>query len=180
MYPVVRLFAQVALHRKDPPLGLTDTHISQHICWPWDLDIWWELNNGRALTLYDLGRIPMARRTGLVPVMKREGWGLTVAGSTTRYRRRVRAFDRIEMRSRLVGWDARFLYVEQSMWKSDGDCAGHVLIRSAIVGKAGIVPPARLLEAIGYEGPEIAPPPWVAAWIAAEDKRPWPPMSDAQ
>lgn len=179
MYPVVRLFAQVARHRADPPLALTDTHVSRHICWPWDLDIWWELNNGRALTLYDLGRIPLARRSGLVPVMKREGWGLTVAGSTTRYRRRVRAFDRIEMRSRFVGWDARFLYAEQSMWQSDGDCAGHVLIRSAIVGKDGIVAPRRLLDAMGHDGPDIAPPGWVAAWIEAEAQRPWPPMTDA-
>ncbi|ROU01228.1 acyl-CoA thioesterase [Histidinibacterium lentulum] len=180
MYPVFRLFTQLARHRNDPPLGLTDTHVSRHICWPWDLDIWWELNNGRALTLYDLGRLPMARRIGLTDALKREGWGLTVAGSTTRYRRRVRVFDRIEMRSRGVGWDARFLYVEQSMWTSGGDCAGHVLIRSAIVGKDGIVPPARALEAMGYTGPDLPPPPWVAAWIAAEEQRPWPPMTNSE
>jgi hypothetical protein len=40
---------------------------------------------------------------------------MAVAGNSLRYRRRVRAFHRLEMRSRLLGWDARFLYVEQSM-----------------------------------------------------------------
>lgn len=179
MYPVPRLFWQLWRHRKDRPASPFDTHVSQHICWPWDLDIWWELNNGRTLTLYDLGRIPMARHSGLFQVLKANGWGLTVAGSTVRYRRRVRAFDRLTMKSRLVGWDARFLYMEQAMFKSDGECSSHVLIRSAIVGPKGMVPPAEVMTALGRD---IAAPPlpdWIAAWIAADAKRPWPPMGDA-
>ena len=52
--------------RRLPPLPVLGTHVSHHRCWPWDLDPWVELNNGRTLTLYDLGRIPMAQRTGLI------------------------------------------------------------------------------------------------------------------
>ncbi len=178
MYPVPRLFWQFWRHRNDPPLGLTDTHVSQHICWPWDLDIWWELNNGRTLTLFDLGRLPLGRRTGLIAVLKARGWGLTVAGNTTRYRRRVVAFDRLTMKSRCVGWDARFFYMEQAMFKSDGDCSSHVLIRSAIVGPKGIVNPAEAVAALGHTGPSPALPGWVAAWVTGDAERPWPPMSD--
>ena len=56
MFPIVRLIKDLLLARRMPPLGVTETHVSHHICWPWDLDIWMELNNGRAMTLYDLGR----------------------------------------------------------------------------------------------------------------------------
>ena len=108
MYPFIRLFKDMARARKAPRMGLFDTHISHHLCMPWDLDMWNELNNGRTLTLYDLGRIPMAERMGLLEVLKRERWGLTVAGSVVRYRRRVRGFDRVEMQTRLIGWDRRF------------------------------------------------------------------------
>jgi len=138
MYPFLRLGWQFLEHRRTRYGALTDVHVSRHICWPWDLDPWMELNNGRTLTLYDLGRVPFAARLGLVAALRRAGCGLTVAGSSTRYRRRIRAFDRITMRSRLVGWDARFLYIEQAMWLR-GSCAGHVLIRGAIVGPDGIV-----------------------------------------
>lgn len=180
MYPFLRLPWQMWRHRNDAPLGPLDEHVSLHVCWPWDLDFWMELNNGRTLTLYDLGRVPMSNRMGLTRVLARERWGMTVAGSTVRYRRRVRAFDRITMRSRGVGWDGRFIYVEQSMWVR-GECASHALLRMAVTGlsrsgRAGIVPPAEVMAALGagVESPVL--PDWVQAWIAAEAERPWPPM----
>lgn len=175
MYPFLRMIKEMWKFRKAPPLGLTEAHVSHHICWPWDLDIWVELNNGRTLTLYDLGRIPMALRTGLIHVMRREGWGITVAGNSVRYRRRVRAFDRIEMVSRLIGWDERFFYMEQSMWRK-GECTSHMLLRAAVTDRNGIVPTARVAAAMQHDGPSPELPDWVRAWIEADAKRPWPPQ----
>lgn len=174
MYPFGRMALEVWLQRKAPPLPPLGTHVSFHRCMPWDLDPWVELNNGRTLTLFDLGRIPLALRTGLRQALAREGWGLTVAGSVPRYRRRIRVFDRVEMRSRCIGWDARFLYTEQSLWRGE-DCTTQVVIRSAVTSDAGIVAPARLVAAMGQpiDSPEL--PAWVQAWIAAEALRPWPP-----
>ncbi|MFZ1662651.1 MAG: thioeseterase, partial [Paracoccaceae bacterium] len=77
MYPFVRMVKEGWKFRTASALGLTDTHVSHHICWPWDLDMWVELNNGRTLTLYDLGRIPMAVRTGLIDVLRGNRWGIT-------------------------------------------------------------------------------------------------------
>ena len=174
MYPFVRMMKEMLRARRMPPLGLLETHVSHHICWPWDLDFWFELNNGRTLTLYDLGRLPLGHRTGLMRMLRERRWGLTVAGSTIRYRRRVTVFARLTMRSRCVGWDSRFVYMEQSLWQGDA-CASQVLIRSAVVGKSGIVPPT---EAVAALGAPVASPPlpgWVQAWIAAEATRPWPP-----
>jgi acyl-CoA thioesterase FadM len=179
MYPFIRMTFQLLRHRNDPPLPLMGTHVSHHICWPWDLDFWAELNNGRTLTLYDMGRLPLSGRVGLTRTLREKGWGLAVAGVSVRYRRRIRAFDRIRMKSRAAGWDARFLYIEQSMWKSDGECASHGLIRMAITGPNGIVAPA---EAVRHMGQDPVPPPlpaWVTAWSDAETLRPWPPMDDA-
>jgi acyl-CoA thioesterase FadM len=174
MYPIIRLFKELVKFRKAAPLGLTDTHVSHHICWPWDIDPWMELNNGRTLTLFDLGRIPLARRTGLFDLLRRNRWGLTMAGASVRYRRRVRPFQRVEMRSRAVCWDERFIYLEQSMWR-DGEATSHILYRSAVTGRDGIVPPQAVVDALGLpvDPPEI--PDWIAAWIKAEATRPWPP-----
>lgn len=174
MYPFLRMAKELFIFRNAPALPLTGTHVSHHICWPWDLDIWMELNNGRTLTLYDLGRIPMARRAGLITTLRENGWGLTMAGVSVRYRRRVRVFDRVEMRSRCVGWDARFIYLDQTMWKN-GECTSQALYRSAVTDKNGIVAPERVLAAMGENGAAPVLPAWVAAWIAADAERPWPP-----
>jgi acyl-CoA thioesterase FadM len=174
MYPFIRMATEMARARRMPKLGLFDTHVSRVTCWPWDLDPWVELNNGRTLTLYDLGRLPLALRTGFDQALRAKGCGLTVAGSTTRYRRRVTVFARMKMRTRCLGWDRRFLYMEQSMWRGD-ECMSHALIRSAIVSKAGMVPPAELARTMGMD-PESPPlPQWVQAWAEADALRPWPP-----
>jgi acyl-CoA thioesterase FadM len=174
MYPYLRMYKELWKFRRAAPLPILGTHVSHHVCWPWDLDPWMELNNVRTLTLYDLGRIPLGVRTGLSRAVRANGWGLTVAGNSTRYRRRVTVFDRIEMRSRCIGWDARFFYMEQSMWRGE-ECTSQLLLRSAVTSTAGIVAPARAVEALGQpvESPPL--PDWVAGWIAGDALRPWPP-----
>ncbi len=174
MYPFVRFTKEMLKFRKSPKLGPLDTHISTHMCWPWDLDPWIELNNGRTLTLYDLGRIPMASRTGLIGALRENGWGITVAGNSTRYRRRIRAFDRFTMLTRMIGWDHRFMYMEQSMWRK-GECCNHMLLRGAFTSAKGIVTPQQVFAAVGYHHESPALPDWVQAWIAADAMRPWPP-----
>jgi acyl-CoA thioesterase FadM len=180
MFPFIRLFKEIMIARRLPPLaGFGDIHTSHHICWPWDIDMFGELNNGRTLTLYDLGRLAMAQRGGLVSVLFKNKWALTMAGASVRYRRRITMFERFTMKSRLVCWDQRFMYLEQSMWKTNGECASHVLYRSALLENGRAINPARAAEALGQNPISPPVPDWIAAWIKAEGTRPWPPMQDA-
>lgn len=174
MYPVFRMAKEIVKFRNAPPLPVTGTHVSHHICWPWDIDLWMELNNGRTLTLYDLGRIPLAIRTGLWAALKTNRWGLVVAGNSTRYRRRVRAFQKIEIRSRCVGWDERWMYLEHAMF-TGGECSSHLLVRGAVTSRNGMVAPARVLEAMGQSTQSPPLPAWITAWAEADATRPWPP-----
>lgn len=174
MYPFLRMAKELWKFRNAPALPILGAHVSTHVCWPWDLDPWVELNNGRTLTLYDLGRIPLGNRTGLRRVLMANGWGLTVAGNTVRYRRRVRAFNRVTIHSRCIGWDNRFLYIEQSMWKGD-DCTSHQIVRSAVTSQDGIVAPERVLAALGEPTQSPPLPDFVQGWIDAEARRLWPP-----
>ena len=176
MYPFVRLAWQMWRHRGDPPLPLTGTHVSRHLCWPWDLDGFGEMNNGRVLTLMDLGRFTAGSRLGLMQALRANRWGLAVAGGSTRYRRRIRPFARIEMRTRLVGWDARFFYIVQAFWVG-GECACQALLRTAVTARGRSVPTAEVLAALERADPAPPLPGWVAAWIDAEGRRPWPPDS---
>ncbi|MGA1634802.1 MAG: acyl-CoA thioesterase [Gemmobacter sp.] len=182
MYPVLRFATSLWQARRLPPLPITGVHRSVHRIWPWDLDPWAELNNGRTLTLYDLGRIPLFARIGVDRVLAARGWGVTVAGVSVRYRRRLVLMQRVEMVSRLAGWDGRFFYIDQSLW-SGGECANQMLLRSAVFGggegrgrgAGGILPAPEVAAACGHSGPSPELPPWITAWIAAEGARPWPP-----
>lgn len=174
MYPYLRMFQQVWKYRNAPRLATFEPHVSTVRIWPWDLDPWRELNNGRTLTLYDLGRLPMLKRLGYDRLVRDKRWGMTVAGNTTRYRRRVTLFQKLTMVSRVVGWDARFLYIEQSMWRA-GDCTSAMLIRAAVISKSGMIPAAEAMAVLGVTEPSPPLPDWVQAWIAGDAARAWPP-----
>tara|TARA_R110002051_G_scaffold218784_2_gene282588 strand:+ start:1804 stop:2370 length:567 start_codon:yes stop_codon:yes gene_type:complete len=175
MYPFGRLIKDMFLARKASDLSFLGTHVSYHRCWPQDIDVFMEMNNGRILTILDLGRTVLAKRVGLMKLLRDNRWGLTMAGTSVRYRKRIRPFVRFKMVSRAVGWDDRFFYIDQSIW-IDGDCAVQALYRSAITDKNGIVTPQRAFEALGDTPTSPTLPTWVVNWIEADSTRPWPPV----
>lgn len=176
MYPMLRLASVTLSERRKPQLGLLDTHSLPLRCLPWDLDGYGEMNNGRILTLYDLGRIALGLRVGLAKVLRREGWGLVVAGSSVRYRSRIIGMQRFTLKTRVLGWDERFLYVEQGMWRGE-ICCNHALLRTGVTRKGRLVPKADVARAMAHHDPSPPLPGWVNAWIAADGQRPWPPMA---
>ena len=178
MYPFIRMAKELFVNKSAQNLSVGEIHESFHICWPWDLDFWFELNNGRALTLYDLGRIPFSGKSGFSRFIFKNRWSMTMAGANVRYRKRIRAFDRIKMQTRTVCWDDRFLYIEQCMWNSKNECAGHIIYRAAFVGKDGIIDPQRIFDEIKLKQQSPKMPDWLRGWVESEKKRPWPPMQE--
>jgi acyl-CoA thioesterase FadM len=174
MYPFARLALVTRRARKRPRLAVDDPAHLRLTCWPWDIDMYAEMNNGRVLTLYDLGRFDHAVRIGLVDAIKARGWGFAVGGASVRYRRRVRAFDRLDLSTQAVGMDARWFYMHQVM-RRKGDAVSAGLMRICCTNADGIVPTADVMAALGAGDMALPPAPWVQAWIDAEAARPWPP-----
>ncbi len=177
MYPIFRVAKEVLRARRMPALDPLGAHVSHHICWPQDIDTFIEMNNGRIQTILDIGRTGLAQRVGLIDALRKNRWGLTVAGTSVRYRKRIRPFVTFRMVSRAVGWDDKFFYIEQSIWIGK-DCATHALLRTAVTDKNGILPPQKAFAAIGADETSPALPAWAQAWVDADATRPWPPEFD--
>lgn len=176
MYPYIRAALAVLRARRQPGTTILKTAQTHHRAWPWDTDIYGELNNGRILTLGELGRWGLAKEIGLLGALKDRKAALAIAGVSVRYRKRIPIFARYRIETRPLGWDARFLYLDVSMWMGE-TAANQALLRTAAVNKNGVIPPAELAASLGHEGPSPALPDWVEAWCAAEATRPWPPIS---
>ncbi len=177
MYPIIRVVKEYIVSRRQPDLHPLGSHVSHHRCWPQDIDQYLEMNNGRILTVLDIGRTGLAQRAGLLRALARNRWGLTMAGVSVRYRKRIRPFVKFRIVSKCVSWDERFMYLDQSIWIGE-ECAVQALYRSAVTDKKGIVKPMRLLKAMGLDAPAPARPEWVQNWIDADTTRPWPPLDD--
>ncbi|MFC1799030.1 acyl-CoA thioesterase [Thermodesulfobacteriota bacterium] len=139
--------------------------------WPGDIDFYPEMNNGRQLSLMDLGRIDFAIRTGLMRIAHQKGWGFVAAGSSVRYRHRLRPFRQFVLRTRLVGHDSRWFYFHQQMVRNQKVCTS-ALIRGGLTSKSGLVLAQKVLGVMNLKDwhPEL--PGWVNAWIEADELRP--------
>ncbi|MGH9562494.1 MAG: acyl-CoA thioesterase, partial [Terracidiphilus sp.] len=81
--------------------------------WPTDVDVLIHMNNGRYLTLMDLGRADAVARSGIRKAMKSRDWYTVVASEAIRFKESLPLFERFELRTRIVGWDDRSFYVRQ-------------------------------------------------------------------
>lgn len=183
MYPFLRLTRNIVssslAYKKSKKsgqvIGLTDTTEYYFTANFNDIDNFLEMNNGRIFTLFDLGRNDFAIRTGLGKKLLQKRWGLVVAGSTIQYRKRVRLFNKVTMKTRVCAIDEKWFYIEQTMWVG-GKCTCHALLRTAVTnimtGKP--IPTAEVLTTLGYSEVSLPPDEWVQAWIEADKMRPFP------
>lgn len=179
MYPYLRLTNLIVKSslkiKKKGNISLTDQteyHFRANLS---DIDNYLEMNNGRILTLFDLGRADFAIRVGLGKKLLTNGWGLVVAGSTVQYRKRIRAFNHVTIKTHIAAIDEKWFYIEQSMWVKD-QCANTALLRTAVTSlKTGKpIKTDKVLSALGYDDIALPPSEWVQAWIDADKLRPFP------
>ena len=173
MYPFLRSAITLFRAHRAPKLRIDQTSVIHFHAMPWDCDMFGEVNNGRQLTLFEQGRWDLAARVGLIRVLKQQRWGLVVAGSSVRYRKRIRPFNKIECRTRLAGIDSRWFYMSQSFWVAGQPCS-HALFRTAVTEKGRTVASERVMDTLGLDWSQPMPD-WVSHWDSSDHLRPWPP-----
>lgn len=180
MYPYLRLAKVLLQAHLRPRIQVDDLAEVPMRVWLGDLDAYPEQNNGRHLTLMDLGRYDFAVRCGLYRAVRRRKWAFMIAGSSARFRHRLKPLRRYRLCTKLLGHDDRFFYFHQ--FTASGEAGGEsekvhssALIRGAVTSREGLVSIAEVAQELGAEewNPEI--PAWAQAWIDAEALRPWPP-----
>ena len=134
---------------------------------PTDLDLLLHMNNGRYLSLVDLGRWDLLIRTGLFDEMRRRGWYAVVAAETITFRKSLRLWQAFVIETRLLGHDDRSVFLEHRI-VVDGEIYARVMIRARMMKRSGdTLSHEELFAALGHpEGlPEVET--WVHEWAAA-------------
>ena len=162
--------------RRRPALQLPgEASVLRFRAWPTDLDPSMHVNNGRYLTLMDLGRLDLLLGAGLLRPIVRERWTPIASNVLIRFRREIRLWQRFRLETRLVTWDATLVVMEQRFMLEggvrDGQLAAVALFKGGIYDRKAraFVPIARLMSEIGAAADAPPATPEVAAFLAAED-----------
>ncbi len=134
---------------------------------PTDIDLLGHMNNGRYLSLFDLGRWDLLVRTGMMDAMKRNGWYAVVASETITFRKSLQLWQRFDIESRLLGHDDKAIYLEHRA-VVDGEIYTRVIVRARMLKRSGgTLSHQELFAAVGRpEGlPDVEP--WVHEWATA-------------
>lgn len=134
-------------------------------CWPNDLDSNMHMNNGRYLTIMDLGRLDLILRTGLWPVMRARKWFPVIASAKVSFRRSLNVFETFELTTQVIGWDEKWLYIEHRMERG-GKVMAQAFVKGLFLGPDGKVPMAELVAAAGHDGPSPEIDPEIVAALA--------------
>ena len=107
---------------------------------PSDLDISLHLNNGRYLTLMDLGRMDFLLRSGLWRTVWQRKLTPIVSSVLIRYRREIGPFKPFELETRIIGWRDDTVIFEQVFKLVTGRRAGQTaaiaLVRAGLYDRA--------------------------------------------
>jgi len=134
---------------------------------PSDIDILRHMNNGRYLSLFDLGRWDLLIRTGLFDAMKDRGWYAVVSSETITFRKSLQLWQRFEVQSRFIGHDDKALFLEHRAVVG-GEVFARAIVRARMLRRTGgTVSNEELFAAVGKPDgvPEIDA--WVHDWAAA-------------
>lgn len=146
-----------------PGLGMLEQDCLRLRVWPNDIDLNLHMNNARYLSWMDYGRMRVLARTGVLAHVIRSRWTPLVGAVWMTYRRSLALFAPFTITSRLVCWDERWFYMEQTFDGREG-LAAVGWVKGLLRGPEGNLDPQTVLEHIvpGIVSPPI--PEAIANW----------------
>ena len=162
MYPLLRLIRVVIKSRFQEKLSFDTeyTDIVHLIVLPQDIDPFMELNNGRYVTLLDLGRFSLGVKVNMGSFLKRNNWSLTIVGTYNEYRHRLRLFQRFILKTKILGYDEKWFYFFQKV-ERNGKTHMASVVKFAYTSKEGLVMPKEVISAMGIKYDPSKLPLWI-------------------
>lgn len=165
-FRLIRVLVSALFRHRD--LTALDDSVLHFRVWPNDLDPNWHVNNGRYLTVMDLGRIDLTVRMGFLHLVFGRRWMPVLGGAMVSFQRPLKPFQGYTLRTRLVAWDDKWLYLEQR-FESEGKLVAMGVVRGLIRGPDRSIPTAEVMHEVGFDHPSPAIPEHVRRWIAADE-----------
>lgn len=145
---------------------LDETTMTVHV-WPNDLDYNFHMNNGRYLTIMDLGRTHYLAKSGLMKAVLKRKWLPILGSAKIHFIRPLNCFNKIHLKTRLAYWDEKWIYMEQHFYHKN-QLMATAIIKALFVCKGQKISPDELLKIVPNPPQRPAPAEKLVKWIEAE------------
>lgn len=132
--------------------------------WINDLDLYRHVNNGRYLSLMDIGRIPLLWGTGLGKTLTKHKMHFVVVGETIAFRKSLKLNMKYRIHSRILGFDDRSVYIEQRFLVKNEIYARGIVRMKLVKYSGGTVDIAGLSKIMGIDLSAHPIPQKIADW----------------
>lgn len=109
-----------------------------------DLDLNCHMNNGRYLTIMDLGRFHLTYLNGILGKSIKKGWLPVLGSAKIHYLKPLNCFDQYILESKVIYWDDKWIYLEQSFIKKKQLCAT-AIVKALFTSKHGKIPSDKIM-----------------------------------
>lgn len=144
-------------------LGLMDTSVMSGRVWPTDLDTNLHMNNGRYMTLMDLGRFDLVVRAGFLPTILKNHWYPVLGAARIEYFCPLKPFRSYRLKTRLVAWDEKWLYLRQE-FESNGKLCAQAYVQGLFLGPKGKISTEEFFSVRNFHEPSPPFPADLAEW----------------
>ncbi|MDE0723928.1 MAG: acyl-CoA thioesterase [Alphaproteobacteria bacterium] len=107
---IILIFKRLIFTR---PLGPFDPCSTRFRVNPLDLDLNFHMNNGRYLSIMDLGRIDLMLRAGIFWKLTKKGFYPVVTSESIRFRKSLNLFQSFHVVTHIESWDEKDFYITQ-------------------------------------------------------------------
>jgi acyl-CoA thioesterase FadM len=162
-----------ALRRRNQPVthDLLDRVSLKRHAGIFDIDINFHLNNANYLKFMDHGRLEHSVVTGLLKQMLNSDCRMVVSNTEIAYIREVMPYRPFYVRTRMLGWDEKYIYFDQR-FDMEGELHTHALLRCVPLHKKKIITPQEFQSMTGFKRSSPALPEYIDSWKAMlKDKK---------
>lgn len=151
-----------------PPLDFFETSVVFFKVIPTDLDLNLHMTNSRYFSLMDLGRLDLILRSKGRTLIFKKKWQAVLGASYVRFRRALNCFQKVELHSRIIGWDEKWFYIEQRIF-SKGQLITVAILKAVFISSKGSVPTEKVFSELKVVLEKERLTPVIKQWLAMED-----------
>jgi acyl-CoA thioesterase FadM len=164
IFRLIWIIVESFFRRRLHPLSESVLHLR---VLPNDLDLNFHMNNGRFLSIMDLGRLDLLIRTDLASALFKHRWQPLVGAVNIRYKQSLMPFQKYRLHTKVIGWDEKWFYIEQRFERKNRTIAVG-LVKALFRGPSRNITPEQTLRLIGVNIDPPKMPNQVLKWLSME------------